>query len=191
MLPALVRCSVAPELMVLPVSDLPHRADWAEIEQVFGQTPSRRAMLMTARARLAQIEAMLVPVAAVWVNGSFVTSVEEPSDIDIAFLINGPALPSMRTDAGLEPAEAASRVRKCMEDRYEPGGTATEHYTDFRGIFWYPEGHPHYLASVSELDYWSAVWSRVQVRHGGHTGDGPSITVYDDSKGFVEVRWSS
>lgn len=191
MLPALVPCSVAPELMVLPVSEVPHAATWDELQRVFGGSHLRRAMLLTARGRLEQMAELRVPIAAVWINGSFVTNVERPSDIDVAVLVNGPELQSLWREGGVDAPEASRRVTACLDERYEPGGTSSDHLTDFRGIYWYPEGHGFYRSSVSELDYWSTVWSRVKVHAGGHTEGEQDFVLYENSKGFVEVRWSS
>ncbi|MBB5808962.1 hypothetical protein F4560_008730 [Saccharothrix ecbatanensis] len=173
------------------MSEVPHAATWDEIQRVFGGSHMRMAMLLTARSRLEQMAALKVPIAAVWVNGSFVTSVEQPSDIDIAVLVNGPELKSIWQGGDVDHVEATRRVRHCLEERYEPGGMASEHLTDFRGIYWFPEGHDFYHDSVSELDHWSALWSRVKVGSSGHTGGEQEFVSYDNSKGFVEVRWSS
>lgn len=175
--------------MVLPVALAPHQATWDELTSAFGFTAHRRAMIHTARSRIELILAQSIPLAAAWVNGSFVTSKATPSDIDVVVIVDGARLPCMWADGQLSLTEALTRLQRCEAERYEPGGTPGEHLTDFKYAYSYPEGHGFHLDSVSELDHWSRYWSRVKVKADAHTEDSPEYEEFEDSKGFVEVRW--
>ncbi|GAB1508048.1 DUF6932 family protein [Actinophytocola sp. KF-1] len=189
MLPEMVVSEFDSTLHVLPFTMSPHRATWEDLEAIFGGTAERKSMLYVARGRLEAMIADSVPVAAVWVNGSFVTSKQKPSDIDVVVIIDGPRVAEL-WQSGLVPSEELmERIRHYEEQRYEPGGTATQHLTDFHYARWYPEGHGLHASSYGELEYWSSCWSRVKVESDAHTGEVPDFKRYADSKGFVEVRW--
>lgn len=189
MLPELVVSEVATTLRVLPFSLSPHQATWEELEVAFGGTPERKSMLYMARARIEAMLAAPVPIAAAWINGSFVTSKHRPSDVDVVVVINGPAVSNLWRDGSLRPTDVVTHVNQHAQERYEPGGTASQHLTDFHYVWWYPEGHGLYAASYGDLEHWSSEWSRVKVESYPHTGGVPDVKWYADCKGFVEVRW--
>jgi hypothetical protein len=127
---------------------------------------------------------MNVPVFAVWLNGSYVTGKDRPSDLDALILIDGDRLPAMRVEAGLSPADALLRIQSLP--RYEIGGTAASHKTDFQYMIYYPPASGWATATQRELDYWFGTWARLEVNR--HEGARRGKLV-EDAKGFVEVRW--
>ncbi|MGB3440811.1 MAG: hypothetical protein WBA97_18845 [Actinophytocola sp.] len=189
MLPEMVISQFDSTLRVLPFAKSPHRATWEELEATFGDTAERKTMLYLARSRLEAMIADSVPVAAAWVNGSFVTSKQSPSDIDLVVILNGPQVAQMWQSGLIPHDEVMKRIRHYEEQRYEPGGTATQHLTDFHYARWFPKDHGLHASSYGELEYWSSCWSRVKVESDAHTEEVPDFTRYADCKGFVEVRW--
>nr|WP_146241138.1 hypothetical protein [Actinokineospora spheciospongiae] len=146
-------------------------------------------MILMARSRLETITADLVPLKACWINGSFVTDKERPSDIDMLVIIDGERIPTMREIHGLDHEEATRRTNHHEAQRYEVGGTALDHLTSFSYTWWFPEGHGFHQDSLNDLEHWSRQWSRVRVMvNVGHDSEG-NYVYCDDGKGFVEVRW--
>jgi hypothetical protein len=64
-----------------------HWAEWAEIEDRFGQTPYRRSILAGFRQGIEQLKA--AGCGSVYVDGSFVTAKAQPGDFDACWDISG------------------------------------------------------------------------------------------------------
>lgn len=64
-----------------------HPATWEDIRQRFGFTPHRRQLLMGAYRALVDLRS--AGCRRAWLDGSFVTAKEHPSDFDLAWDTNG------------------------------------------------------------------------------------------------------
>lgn len=62
-------------------------ATFEEVRAVWGFNGHRRKLLAELRQFVIAVQRM-VPVAAVWVSGSYFTGKESPSDMDVTFLID-------------------------------------------------------------------------------------------------------
>ena len=76
-------------------------------------------------------------------DGSFVTSKNDPGDIDLVVLLDGPAVDS------LPPAEQA-KLRSLLAGPV----TRTQYMCDAYFCPVYPEGHPMHSASRQQRKYW-------------------------------------
>ncbi|GAA1331145.1 DUF6932 family protein [Saccharothrix algeriensis] len=170
--------------LVLPWADQPYVATWEELTTAFGTTTHRRALLYTALARLERMDDDGLPLAAIWINGSFVTAKERPSDIDALVLIDGEGLATFR-DRLLPHGDSNAYINGL--EQYEDGGTAHDHQTDFHYVVYYPPTSGWWATTQGDLELWFDRWCRL---------DDPSLegvsesTLVSDAKGFVEVRWS-
>jgi hypothetical protein len=112
--------------------------------------------------RLRQAMLLLIPVSSQWVDGSFVTTKLDPSDLDLTTLFDGQAyddLPDIKRRAldGLLAGRACQAVWDCHS----------------LPIPIYPEGHPYRAKYEAMFRFWEKWW--------GRTGGGIP-------KGFVEVH---
>lgn len=183
-LPTLEPSDADPSQLVLPWADAPYRATWDEVADRFGTNALRQSLLAATRSRLFELEDQAIPIYAVWVNGSFVTSKERPGDLDALVLIDGDRIAHARVKAGLSAATMLIRVQSLQ--RYERNASAADHKTDFQYVTYYDGDGQWSRVTQSELDHWFTVWSRLEIdQHDGHVRG----KLTEDAKGFVEVRW--
>jgi hypothetical protein len=64
-----------------------HRGSWNEFKQRFGYTPHRRKLLSGLKAAVRNLKS--AGCRRIFVNGSFVTSKEQPNDFDALWDIDG------------------------------------------------------------------------------------------------------
>lgn len=157
-----VALSFSPDSDLLPAGR--HRATIAEIERLlvtdFPTSLSRRPIFDSWRNVVAAIQ-RVVPVAGHWIDGSFVTTKENPQDIDIVTIFDAPEVekldqPSQVLLKGLVYSKVSQALHRC----------------DSYAIVRYPPGHsaqPQYEAAVAYWDDWF-----------GKTRDGRP-------KGYIEV----
>lgn len=185
MLPPLERSEYDSSQLVLPWSEQPHTASWAEVEQAFGTSSHRRSLLYVARGRIEALEAAGFPIMTVWLNGSFVTGRDHPNDIDAVIVLDGMKFKQVEGLFG----------RRDLLKRYEPSATASSHKTDFQYLDYYPEGTAHYALVEDELEHWSKQWSRLKLISPDSQMQGTLVkgqpAFAEDAKGYVEVRWAS
>ncbi|GAA4963368.1 hypothetical protein WHI96_19605 [Pseudonocardia tropica] len=186
MLPELVVSEDDEQQFVLPWSEEPWPATWQEVERTFRTTDHRRSLLSLASSRLFELQAAGIPIYAAWINGSFVTAREHPNDIDVVVLIDGDRSAASREATGLSPAAWLDATHVLRNARYERGGTAADHRSDFRFVTFYAEEARWTATAQDELDHWFTVWSRLEVGPRDRSGRGKMV---EDAKGFVEVRW--
>jgi len=103
----------------------------------------------------------LIPVLYQWVDGSFVSMIASPADVDVVTFMDGPtydALPAAtrRVIATLIPGKQTVPAFGC----------------DSYGIFIYPPDHHNYARYASLRLYWTNQWAKDRLGR---------------PKGFIEV----
>jgi len=141
-----------------------HEATVVEIEQLlvddFPSSHNRRPLFESWRNVIAAMQ-RVIPIQAQWLDGSFVTTKEEPADIDIVTHFDGESL------EGLDPVDQ-TLLRGLV------GNAASQalHGCDSYVIAAYPAGHAARPAYEAALSYWDGWFGRAR--------DGKP-------KGYVEV----
>jgi hypothetical protein len=105
---------------------------------------------------------VLVPIERQWLNGSYVTNVINPGDIDVVTFIDGEAL------NGLDAPQQA-----ILADLTDGHSTRDRWGIDSFLVPTYAEGHPDRLAARKAEGSWRRIWTNVK---------GSTLT-----KGFLEV----
>lgn len=151
---------------VLPAGRYP--TDVAEVEQRFVLTfpvsRTRSDIYSGWRERRAKMFEILEPEWE-WVDGSFVTSKSDASDVDIASFVDGSAYDALDSgDRANYDDLAESRQSVRPELLYGCHSFV---------VAIYPEGHPYWQHYMAFRGYWDWEWSRDKVAPG---------------KGFLEVR---
>ncbi|HEY4429238.1 MAG TPA: hypothetical protein VGN08_13630 [Solirubrobacteraceae bacterium] len=141
-----------------------HKATTGEIKTVlvdgFPGSITRR-QLFDRWVLVRQAIGRVVPITAEWLNGSFVTSKEDPGDIDVVTHLDA---------AAYERLDAVDRVTLAGL----LGGRRSRplHGCDSFPLVAYPAGHPGAAMYTLTAQYWENLW--------GTHRDG-------DPKGFIEV----
>jgi Family of unknown function (DUF6932) len=148
-------------LLTMPISFPPgqdrlpqgrHNATKDEIEQVlvngFQNSTTRRGLFDQALELLDAIR-QIVPVSALWIDGSFVTTKEDPGDIDLVSHLDGEAL-----DA-LKPI-----------DQMMLGGLISGHWSrdrsgcDSFAVSVYPTGHTARATYEATASWWDSFFGK-------------------------------
>lgn len=148
-------------LLMMPISFPPgqdrlpqgrHKATKDEIEQVlvngFQNSTTRRRLFDQALELLDAIR-QIVPVSALWIDGSFVTTKEDPGDIDLVTHLDGEALDV------LKPV-----------DQMLLGGLVGGHWSrdrsgcDSFAVSVYPTGHSARNAYEATMSWWDSFFGK-------------------------------
>lgn len=145
-----------------------HEATEAEVEATFvngfGSSTTRRPLFERWRL-VTQAMERLVAVQTQWVDGSYVTTKDDPRDIDVVSHFKGDDLDQL------------DDVAKTLLEGLVAGHTSRDlHSCDSYLIVEYPNGHLARPAYEATLRYWDQLF--------GTHRDG-------DPKGYVEVRRSA
>lgn len=143
-----------------------HVATLGEIEETFvkgfpGSTT--RAVVFRQLQILLEAVERIIPIQKQWIYGSFVTSKENPADIDIVSHFDGAAMD------GLDPVDKML-VHGLISGHY----TRDLHGVDSFSIVFYPERHPAREEYVKAINFWEDM-----LAHQGRTGE---------AKGYIELR---
>lgn len=142
-----------------------HQATVAEVEAAFANaypsSASRGPLFEQWRLLSAAIE-RIVEIQDQWLDGSYVTTKENPADIDLVSHFDGPAL------------DALDPIEKTLLIGLIHGHQSRDiHACDSFYIAIYPAGHPARAQYEAALRYWDNLFGRHR--------DG-------DPKGYVEVK---
>lgn len=108
-----------------------------------------RERLYRRWARHREALSSVLPVQAQWIDGSYVTSKVDPSDIDMVSVMDGEAYDRL-----------APTVRSLVEPLIAGKATKAVWGMDSYPVFRWPEGHPLEAASqLAELE-WDTFWQR-------------------------------
>lgn len=144
-----------------------HTLDEATFEATFvdGFPNSKtRGRLFTRWRRHREALASLIAIETQWIDGSYVTSKEDPGDIDLVTIIDGPTYDAL-------PAPMQHMVEALLAGKRTKAVWGMDSFPIVR----YPVGHPGHPLEVTNLATWHDFWSKVRT---------------DDTatKGYVEVR---
>lgn len=93
----------------------------------------------------------VLPILSQWVNGSYVTGKQDPSDVDVVTIMDGPtylALPPALQD--MANALLAGKETKAFWQ------------IDSYPVLLFPDGHGEKAAAEAALQEWEHLWSRVK-----------------------------
>jgi hypothetical protein len=152
---------------LLPVGR--HTATEAEIEAAlvtpFAGSATRRPIFdLWQQHRLALKD--FLTVLSQWVDGSFVTNVLDPHDIDVVTFFDGPAFDIL-------PLHQQIVVGTLLANKYTQAVWACDAYP----VPMYPPGHPAHPLAAAAQAYWDTLF--------GHTKVPPPAP--GDPKGYLEV----
>lgn len=146
--------------------DRGHEISVAELEPllVLGLpgAPKRARLLQTYFQWAEEVSTQITPTFEVWMDGSFVTRVSEPHDIDLLLL-----LPHTIWD---EKEEAIERLIEHYRKLPDP--------LDIYKLIRYPPDHPYYFTTISDQAEWIHWFTRTR----------PNRRRKAFSKGFIILK---
>lgn len=153
-----------------------HEATLAEIKVAFVDAfpgSSTRPQVWERFLRFRTALLGVIPVEAQWINGSFVTGVVDPNDVDVVSVVQAGAMNALDI-----------QTRQAVGPLIAGHATLATWGCDSFLIASYPGTHENFPKYLERRAYWDGWWSKVNPKHEQYS-DPRFLTL---SKGYVEIR---